>query len=131
MGHIERDLKEYPVASVNKETLVKEFSSFLPTESVKHETEDLTPFECDGLTAYPQIPLIAVLPENEEQVCQVMKVCNQFKVPIVFRGAGTGLSGGAIPYDQGVLLVLTKRPTRREKRGDIGSNEKIQPLLCS
>ncbi|MDP4836654.1 MAG: FAD-binding protein, partial [Burkholderiales bacterium] len=54
------------------------------------------------------IPLIAVLPENEEQVCQVMKVCNQFKVPIVFRGAGTGLSGGAIPYDQGVLLVLTK-----------------------
>ncbi|MEJ6565396.1 MAG: FAD-linked oxidase C-terminal domain-containing protein [Burkholderiales bacterium] len=108
MGKIERDLKEYPVASVDKETLVKEFSSFLPTESVKYETEDLTPFECDGLSAYPQIPLIAVLPENEEQVCQVMKVCNQFKVPIVFRGAGTGLSGGAIPYDQGVLLVLTK-----------------------
>ena len=108
MGHIERNLKEYPVALVDKETLVREFSSFLSTESVKYKTEDLTPFECDGLSAYPQIPLIAVLPENEEQVCHVMKVCNQFKVPIVFRGAGTGLSGGAIPYDQGVLLVLSK-----------------------
>jgi glycolate oxidase len=87
---------------------VKAFLAILSEESVKHETEDLTPFECDGLSAYPQIPMIAVLPENEEQVCHVMKICNDHKVPVVFRGAGTGLSGGAIPYDQGVLLVLTK-----------------------
>ncbi|MDC1312300.1 FAD-binding protein [Burkholderiales bacterium] len=108
MGHSERDLNEHPVALVDKKILVKEFLSVLSTESVKYETEDLTPFECDGLSAYPQIPMIAVLPENEEQVCQVMKICHQYKVPIVFRGAGTGLSGGAIPYDQGVLLVLSK-----------------------
>ena len=108
MGHSEKDLQEYPISSTDKKTLVKAFLAILSEESVKHETEDLTPFECDGLSAYPQIPMIAVLPENEEQVCHVMKICNDYKVPVVFRGAGTGLSGGAIPYDQGVLLVLTK-----------------------
>ena len=108
MGHSERDLKENPVALVDKQTLVEKFLAVLSPESVKYETEDLTPFECDGLSAYPQVPMIVVLPENEEQVCQVMKLCHQFKAPIVFRGAGTGLSGGAIPYDQGVLLVLSK-----------------------
>jgi glycolate oxidase len=108
MGHSEKDLQEYPISSTDKKTLVKAFLEILSEESVKHETEDLTPFECDGLSAYPQIPMIAVLPENEEQVCHVMKICNDHNVPVVFRGAGTGLSGGAIPYDQGVLLVLTK-----------------------
>ena len=108
MGHSEKDLQEYPISSTDKKTLVKAFLAILSEESVKHETEDLTPFECDGLSAYPQIPMIAVLPENEEQVCHVMKICNDYKVPVVFRGAGTGLSGGAIPYDRGVLLVLTK-----------------------
>ena len=108
MGHREKDLQEYPISSTDKKTLVKAFLAILSEESVKHETEDLTPFECDGLSAYPQIPMIAVLPENEEQVCHVMKICNDHNVPVVFRGAGTGLSGGAIPYDQGVLLVLTK-----------------------
>jgi glycolate oxidase len=108
MGHSEKDLQEYPISSTDKKTLVEAFLAILSEESVKHETEDLTPFECDGLSAYPQIPMIAVLPENEEQVCHVMKICNDHKVPVVFRGAGTGLSGGAIPYDQGVLLVLTK-----------------------
>ncbi|MBL6879575.1 MAG: FAD-binding protein [Burkholderiales bacterium] len=108
MEHSERDLNENPVALIDKQTLVKKFLSVLSTESVKYETEDLTPFECDGLSAYPQIPMIVVLPENEDQVCQVMRICHQYKAPIVFRGAGTGLSGGAIPYDQGVLLVLSK-----------------------
>ena len=108
MGHSEKDLQEHPISSTDKKTLVKAFLAILSEESVKHETEDLTPFECDGLSAYPQIPMIAVLPENEEQVCHVMKICNDHKVPVVFRGAGTGLSGGAIPYDRGVLLVLTK-----------------------
>jgi glycolate oxidase len=108
MGHSEKDLQEYPISSTDKKTLVEAFLTILSEESVKHETEDLTPFECDGLSAYPQIPMIAVLPENEEQVCHVMKICNDHNVPVVFRGAGTGLSGGAIPYDQGVLLVLTK-----------------------
>ena len=74
MGHSERDLKENPVALVDKQTLVKKFLAVLSPESVKYETEDLTPFECDGLSAYPQVPMIVVLPENEEQVCQVMKL---------------------------------------------------------
>ena len=79
MGHSERDLNENPVALVDKQTIVQELLSVLSAESVKYETEDLTPFECDGLSAYPQIPMIAVLPENEEQVCKVMKICHKYK----------------------------------------------------
>ena len=68
----------------------------------------LRPFECDGLTAYRQAPPCVVLPENLQQVQAVVRLCQQAKVPIVTRGAGTGLSGGALPLADGVLLVLTK-----------------------
>ncbi len=68
----------------------------------------LRPFECDGLTAYRQAPPCVVLPENLQQVQAVVRLCRRAKVPIVTRGAGTGLSGGALPIADGVLLVLTK-----------------------
>jgi len=80
----------------------------LPAECLLHETEDLKPFECDGLSAYRKVPLAVALPENEEQVRAVVKVCHAGRVPVVFRGAGTGLSGGATPYEQGLLLGLSK-----------------------
>jgi len=89
-------------------SLLAELRSFMPAHAVLDETEDLKPYECDGLTAYRQLPMLAVLPENEEQVQRVLRVCNQYKVPVVARGAGTGLSGGALPLDDGVLLPLTK-----------------------
>ena len=60
------------------------------------------------MTAYRQIPLVAVLPDNEKQIQEIMTICSQGKVPVVFRGAGTGLSGGAIPYEHGLLLGLSK-----------------------
>ena len=66
------------------------------------------PFECDGLTAYPQMPGLVLLPENEEETVKIIKICEKHKIPIVFRGAGTGLSGGAIPHKSGVLLVMSK-----------------------
>ncbi len=68
----------------------------------------LRPFECDGLTAYRQTPPCVVLPENLQQIQTVVRLCRRAKVPIVTRGAGTGLSGGALPLANGVLLVLTK-----------------------
>ena len=67
----------------------------LPKHALLWQHEDTTPFECDGLTAYRQRPLLVALPETSEQVQAVLKVCHALNVPVVARGAGTGLSGGA------------------------------------
>jgi glycolate dehydrogenase FAD-linked subunit len=91
-----------------RSSLLAELRSFLPEQSVLAESEELKPYECDGLSAYRQLPMLAVLPENEEQVQRVLRACNKYGVPVVARGAGTGLSGGALPLGDGVLLPLTK-----------------------
>ena len=88
--------------------LVSELSAFLPTESVLYEGEDLRPYECDGLSAYRQTPMIVVLPQTEDEVIKILQICHRTKTPVVPRGAGTGLSGGALPHESGVLLSLTK-----------------------
>ena len=88
--------------------LVSELSTFLPTESVLYQGEDLRPYECDGLSAYRQTPMIVVLPQTEEEVIKILQICHRTKTPVVPRGAGTGLSGGALPHESGVLLSLTK-----------------------
>ncbi|MCW5639663.1 MAG: FAD-binding protein, partial [Rubrivivax sp.] len=67
-----------------------------------------TPYECDGLTAYRERPLAVALPETEEQVAALLKACRALRVPVVARGAGTGLSGGALPHALGVTLSLAK-----------------------
>jgi glycolate oxidase len=71
-------------------------------------SEDTTPYECDGLTAYRQRPLVVALPEDEAQVAAVLKTCHTLGVPVVARGAGTGLSGGAMPHALGVTLSMAK-----------------------
>ena len=88
--------------------LIKQLQGILPAESVLYEQEDLKPFECDGLSAYREVPLAVVLPETEEQVRGILLACHREKVPVVARGSGTGLSGGALPLKDGVLLSLTK-----------------------
>ncbi|HLX80907.1 MAG TPA: FAD-linked oxidase C-terminal domain-containing protein [Burkholderiales bacterium] len=82
--------------------------AFLPERSVLWQEEDTRPYECDGLTAYRRVPMVVALPESEEQVQRVLKTCNALGVPVVPRGAGTGLSGGALPSGEGVLLSLAK-----------------------
>jgi glycolate oxidase len=94
--------------TIDREALLREFRSFLDADAVLHDAERLKPYECDGLTAYRQTPLIVVLPETIEQVQRVLRVCAAREVPVVARGAGTGLSGGALPLADGVLLVLAK-----------------------
>ena len=88
--------------------LVSNLRNFLPSDSVLYEIEDLKPYECDGLSAYRQTPMIVVIPETEEEVIRILRVCHASKIPVVARGAGTGLSGGALPHAKGVLLSLTK-----------------------
>src|SRR5512133_3265212 len=89
-------------------SLAARLRTVLPTNAVLHDTEDVRPYECDGLSAYRQLPMIVALPENEEQVCAVLRVCHRLGVPVVPRGAGTGLSGGALPLGNGLLLSLAK-----------------------
>ncbi len=80
----------------------------LPAHALLYQTEDTTPYECDGLTAYRQRPLLVALPETDAQVAAVLRVCHSLGVPVVARGAGTGLSGGAMPHALGVTLSLAK-----------------------
>jgi glycolate oxidase len=95
--------------------------AFLPARAVLYEEEDTRPYECDGLTAYRQLPMVVALPETEEQVQRVLKTCSAMKVPVVPRGAGTGLSGGALPPGDGVLLSMAKfmRVLRVDPRGRV------------
>ncbi|TFH10977.1 MAG: FAD-binding protein [Nitrosomonadales bacterium] len=88
--------------------LVNSLRVFLPPDSVLYETEDLRPYECDGLSAYRQIPMIVVIPRTEEEVIRILRICHASKTPVVARGAGTGLSGGALPHANGILLSLVK-----------------------
>jgi glycolate oxidase len=80
----------------------------LPGHALLWQAEDTVPYECDGLTAYRQLPLVVALPETEAQVASVLKACHALQVPVVARGAGTGLSGGAMPHALGVTLSLAK-----------------------
>jgi glycolate oxidase len=79
-----------------------------PPLALIEDDEGLRPFETDALIAHRETPMLAVLPESEEQVRAVVKACSALGVPVVTRGAGTGISGGAIPRSDGVLLVLSK-----------------------
>ena len=80
----------------------------LPAHALLHQAEQTTPYECDGLTAYRQRPLAVALPETEAQVAAVLKACHALGVPVVARGAGTGLSGGAMPHEAGLTLALAR-----------------------
>jgi glycolate oxidase len=80
----------------------------LPAHALLWHREDTVPYECDGLTAYREQPLVVALPETEGQVAAVLRACHALDVPVVARGAGTGLSGGALPHKRGVTLSLAK-----------------------
>lgn len=88
--------------------LITALRSFLPAESVLDATEDMRPFECDGLSVYRQLPMVVVLPETTEQVQRILQLCHKLSIPVVARGADTGLSGGALPLEHGLLLSLAK-----------------------
>ena len=88
--------------------VVTALRAVLPAHCVLYNEEDTRPYECDGLAAYRQLPMVVTLPENETQVIAILNVCRSMQVPIVPRGAGTGLSGGAMPIADGVVLSTAK-----------------------
>ena len=89
-------------------SLLRELGPTLPAAALLVHEEDLRPYECDGLTAYRRLPLAVALPETVAQVQAVLRHCYARGIPVVARGAGTGLSGGALPHEGGVLLSLTR-----------------------
>ena len=94
--------------SERQSQVVRALQAVLPAHALLWNNEDTTPYECDGLTAYRQRPLVVALPETYAQVQAVLKTCHTLDVPVVARGAGTGLSGGAMPHKLGVTLSLAK-----------------------
>jgi glycolate oxidase len=88
--------------------VVRALGRLLPADAILYTPEDTTPYECDGLTAYRERPLVVALPETEAQVQAVLQVCHALQVPVVARGAGTGLSGGAMPHRMGVTLSMAR-----------------------
>jgi len=94
--------------SERQRQVVRGLESVLPAHALLWQREDTTPYECDGLTAYRQRPLVVALPETRDQVQAVLRICHTLEVPVVARGAGTGLSGGAMPHHLGVTLSLAK-----------------------
>jgi glycolate oxidase len=97
-----------PEFRTDRQALATRLGLILPAHCLLVDDEDLRPYECDGLTAYRELPLAVCLPENEGQVIDVLRTCHQLGVPVVARGAGTGLSGGAMPHAQGVVLSLAR-----------------------
>ena len=91
-----------------QERVIAELSRVLPESAILWRREDTAPYECDALTAYRQSPLAVVMPETDAQVAGVLKVCHALEVPVIARGAGTGLSGGALPHGLGVTLSLAR-----------------------
>ena len=88
--------------------LVDALRPFLAEDALLWQPEDTIPYECDGLAAYRKMPLAVALPESEDQVVKILKACKALGVPVVPRGSGTGLSGGAMPIEQGLVLSLAK-----------------------
>jgi glycolate oxidase len=108
------------VGEQRRSSVVAALREVLPREAILFRNEDTAPFECDALTAYRTSPMVVVLPETEAQVAAILKICHRMEVPVVARGAGTGLSGGATPHHAGIVLSLAKF-----------NKLKIDPVSCT
>ena len=104
-----------PVSSTNtsdrtaaQRALAEALRAMLPEAAILASDEALRPYECDGLSAYRELPLAVALPDTVEQVQAILKLCHARKIPVVARGAGTGLSGGALPHAEGLVLSLAR-----------------------
>lgn len=97
-----------PIPEPANQPLLRYLADILPPEAILTAKADLHPYECDGLTAYRQLPRAVVLPDTVEQVQRIVKVCSDLGIPVVARGAGTGVSGGALPHPDGIVLSLAR-----------------------
>ena len=103
-----------PRVLARRDEIVAALRAIVPGEGVIAHEREMRPYESDGLTAYRQLPMVVVLPETTEQVAAVLRYCHENGIKVVPRGAGTSLSGGALPLADGVLLGMGKFNRMRE-----------------
>ncbi|MEX0732919.1 MAG: FAD-linked oxidase C-terminal domain-containing protein [Aquisalimonadaceae bacterium] len=94
--------------TVDRDALIRRLGKALKEDGLLVEEEAMRPYECDGLSAYRQLPLVVALPQTVAEVQAVLRICSELKVPVVARGAGTSLSAGALPHPQGILLSMAR-----------------------
>jgi len=115
-----------PSLACTRSALERDLRAFLPGDSVLAHKEEVRPYECDGLSAYRQLPLLVVLPRTVPEVQRILRLCHERKVPVVARGAGTGLSGGALPLGDGIVLSLA-RFNRILELDPVGRTARVEP----
>ncbi len=115
-----------PINAERRRQVAAALRARLPDRCVLSDPEDTRPYECDGLAAYRQLPMIVTLPSTEDEVLAILDVCRALQVPIVPRGAGTGLSGGALPIADGVV-VSTARLNRIVRVDEYARTAVVQP----
>ena len=108
LGATQEAMADAAQRAARQSEVVAALAALLPPHALLYRREDTVPYECDGLTAYRALPLAVALPETEAEVAAVLKACHRLGVPVVARGAGTGLSGGAMPHERGVTLSLAR-----------------------
>ena len=118
--------KQIPIDPVRRQQVASALRAALPERCVLSDPEDTRPYECDGLAAYRQLPMVVTLPDSEAQLLAILAICRELKVPIVPRGAGTGLSGGALPIADGVV-VSTARLNRIVRVDQYARTAVVQP----
>jgi glycolate oxidase len=97
-----------PALVARRTELVRELRRFLAPDAILSQEEEVRPYECDGLSAYRQLPLLVLLPRTVDEVQRILRLCHAREIPVVARGAGTGLSGGALPLADGVVMSLAR-----------------------
>jgi glycolate oxidase len=102
------DRPTHPPTARNWQPILQQFEAILGRDGVVRRKEELLVYECDGLTSYRQRPAVVVLPRTTEDVAAIVRVCAQHQVPFIARGSGTGLSGGALPIEDCVLIVTAR-----------------------
>ena len=91
-----------------KKDIIADLKKIIKAENILDHEDETRPFETDALSAYKQKPMVVIFPENTEEVSKILAYCNQQRIKVVPRGAGTGLSGGALPLADSILLCLGK-----------------------
>ncbi len=99
---------QFEFSNWDRQQVRSDLLAYLPCQNLLHKTSQLTPYECDGLSAYRKVPKMVVLPETIEQCQQIVRYCKKHSIPVIARGAGTGLSGGVLPVEQAIVMSLAK-----------------------
>jgi len=113
-------------SAARKSAVVTALRAALPADCVLSQDEELHPYECDGLTAFRQMPMAVVLPRTEAEILEIVSICRHLDVPVVARGSGTGLSGGAMPHASGVVVSLA-RMNRILELDPLARTARVQP----